>query len=80
VAERIRSEVEAEFKGMQKPLDLTISVGVLCRRFPEDRQMDYKDMIRIADEELYKAKTTGKNKVCIHTPEGSKPETPQQVS
>lgn len=78
VAERIRAEVEAEFKGMQKPLDLTISVGVLCRRFPEDRQMDYKDMIRLADEQLYKAKTTGKNKVCIYVPESAQ-EAPKQA-
>ena len=69
VAERIRQAVDDEFRGLQKPLTLSVSVGVMCRRFPEDRTMDYRDIIRIADEQLYKAKTTGKNKMCLFQPE-----------
>jgi diguanylate cyclase (GGDEF)-like protein len=69
VAERIRQSVDDEFRGLQKPLNLTVSVGVTVRRYPEDREQDYKDVIRIADEQLYKAKTSGKNKVCMHLPE-----------
>ena len=72
MAERIRSAVRDEFRGMQKPLTLTVSIGVATRRFPEDRESDYRDLIRHADEELYKAKTTGKNKVSIYQPEGTK--------
>ena len=69
VAERIRKAVDEEFHGLQKPLNLTISVGVAIRRFPEDRDADYKELIRLADEQLYRAKTTGKNKVCVFIPE-----------
>ena len=69
VAERIRLAVDEEFRGLQKPLNLTVSVGVTSRRFPEDRELDYKDLIRTADEQLYKAKAGGKNKVCIYLPE-----------
>jgi diguanylate cyclase (GGDEF)-like protein len=64
VAERIRKAVYEEFVGMQKPLNLSVSLGVAVRRFPQDRESDYKELIRLADEQLYKAKTTGKNKVC----------------
>ena len=71
VAERIRKAVDDEFRGLQKPLDLSVSVGVMCRRFPEDRQQDYRDVVRIADEQLYKAKTSGKNKVCVFEQEKS---------
>jgi len=69
VAERIRKGVDDEFRGLQKPLNLSISIGVAVRRFPEDRDMDQKELIRLADEQLYKAKTSGKNKVCVYTPE-----------
>ena len=74
VAERIRKAVDGEFSGLQKPLNLTVSVGVVVRRFPDDRTMDHRELIRLADEQLYRAKTTGKNRVCIETPEK-----PQQV-
>ena len=64
VAERIRKAVDEEFRGLQKPLGLTVSVGVAVRRFPEDREMDYQELVRVADVQLYRAKTTGKNRVC----------------
>jgi diguanylate cyclase (GGDEF)-like protein len=69
VAERIRKGVDDEFRGLQKPLNLSVSIGVAVRRFPEDRSMDQKELIRLADEQLYKAKTSGKNKVCVYVPE-----------
>lgn len=65
VAERIRKAVDDEFHGMQKPLNLTISVGVAVRRFPQDREMDHRELLRLTDEQLYRAKATGKNKVCV---------------
>ena len=64
VASRIRKSVDEEFHGLQHPLNLTISVGVAARHFPQDRQMTHQDLIRLADEQLYRAKTTGKNRVC----------------
>jgi len=75
VAERIRKAVDEEFHGLQKPLNLTVSIGVAVRRFPEDKTMDMRELIRLADEQLYRAKTTGKNKVCVYVPEK-----PQEVS
>ena len=75
VAERIRKAVDEEFRGLQKPLNLTVSLGAATRRFPEDRAITYQDLIRHADEQLYQAKATGKNKVCVF-----QPEKPQGVS
>ncbi|MBI3321392.1 MAG: GGDEF domain-containing protein [Candidatus Omnitrophica bacterium] len=72
VAERIRKAIDDEFRGLQKPLDLTISVGVALRRFPEDRDMDYQTLVRLADEQLYRAKAAGKNRVCVLVPEKSR--------
>ncbi|MBI3011370.1 MAG: GGDEF domain-containing protein [Candidatus Omnitrophica bacterium] len=69
VAERIRKSMDDEFHGLQKPLNLTVSVGVAIRRYPEDQAMGYQEFIRLADEQLYRAKTTGKNKVCAMLPE-----------
>ena len=73
VAERVRKAVDEEFRGLQKPLNLTISVGVAVRRFPEDREADYHELVRAADEQLYRAKTSGKNKVCAVPPEKPQP-------
>ncbi|MCK4994254.1 MAG: diguanylate cyclase [Candidatus Omnitrophica bacterium] len=53
VAERIRTMVELY-------LQVTISMGVSS--FPEDAKTE-KDLIKKADDAMYKAKTTGKNKV-----------------
>lgn len=75
VAERIRKAVDDEFRGLQKPLNLTVSVGVAVRRFPEDRELGYQEMVRLSDEQLYRAKTTGKNRVCAALPQQSEPVT-----
>lgn len=72
VAERVRKSVEEEFFEMQKPLGITVSLGAAVRRFPEDRQMDYRELIRLADEQLYRAKTAGKNRTCVLMPAGQK--------
>ena len=74
VAERIRKAVDDEFRELQKPLNLSVSIGVAVRRFPEDRTVDYRELIRLADEQLYRAKTTGKNRVCALRPEKSQEE------
>ena len=75
VAERIRKAMDEEFRGLPKPLSVTVSIGMAVRRFPEDLEMDHREFIRLADEQLYRAKTTGRNKVCVFTPEK-----PQHIS
>lgn len=72
VSERIRKAVEEEFKVLQRPLCITVSIGVVVRRHPEDRGVDARGLIRVADTELYKAKTMGKNRVSVHVPEDTK--------
>jgi diguanylate cyclase (GGDEF)-like protein len=69
VAERIRRSIEEEFRGLKKPLAVTISIGVVVRRPIHDRHMAAQDMVRISDEQLYKAKTSGKNRYCVFEPE-----------
>jgi len=60
VAERIRQSVESKkFKFKDKHYTVTVSIGL--SEFEDDS--DKNDMIRRADEALYRAKTTGKNKV-----------------
>lgn len=65
-AERIRKAIEGEFKHLRKPLAVTVSIGIGVRR-QQDRQTDARELIRIADEQLYRAKTAGKNRWCEAT-------------
>jgi diguanylate cyclase (GGDEF)-like protein len=63
VAERVRCAVEAaaaEF-GSQR-IQVTVSVGVAMVA-PNDR--DVQDVIQRADQALYEAKTSGRNRTCI---------------
>lgn len=61
VAERIRSAVgNSQFFIDKKVLGVTISAGVSC--FPKDAVTE-ENLIKTADERLYSAKKTGKNKV-----------------
>lgn len=73
VAERIRKVVEDAFRDNAKPLNVTVSVGVMVRRYPEDRRMDAETLVRLADEQLYKAKAAGKNRCSLHVPEQTAP-------
>ena len=58
IAERIRSAVEqADSPHVGK---LTVSIGVACRR-PDTQQAD--SVLKQADEQLYKAKHSGRNRV-----------------
>lgn len=61
VAERIRNDVENFHFGLDggEPLRATISVGVAC--FPDFADKD--DLIRAADQALYRAKEAGRNRV-----------------
>ena len=78
VAERIRKEVEEhEFYGSdEKPVvHKTISIGLAL--FPSDDKgggTGKEDVVKKADEALYRAKGEGRNKVCVYA--GSPDESP----
>lgn len=58
-AEKIRNNIEKkEFPGQKGPVHITISIGVAAYRTGEPQ-----DLIRAADEALYRAKHEGRNKV-----------------
>ncbi len=59
VGERIRQAVQnASFPGLES--DVTLSAGVACAR---PSHHDYRDLLRDADEALYRAKQNGRNRV-----------------
>jgi len=60
VAERLRSYVEGVFEKDEKRFKITISIGVSDFR----AGMEKYQLIKEADEALYKAKREGKNRVC----------------
>lgn len=63
LAEKLRKSVEEhEFPGL-KGMKVTVSVGVGC--FPGEGVNDMEDLMKAADDNLYKAKRSGKNKVVI---------------
>jgi len=53
---------EHEFPGL-KGRKVTVSVGVGC--FPGEGVTDIEDLMKAADDNLYKAKRSGKNKVVM---------------
>ena len=66
VGEKIRAAVEAKnFKFGDVTYSTTISLGVA--QYKDEKNKD--ELIEKADKALYSAKKTGKNKVCIYTPE-----------
>lgn len=74
VAERLRQQIaENEVAGDQGPLRITVSIGVSSAR-PEDKGLD--QTLRRADQALYTAKNSGRNRVAVDGPgpvEGSSP-------
>lgn len=65
VAERLRRNVEHEHfysSEQQTPICVTISIGIAFLENPEQDQRE--KFINIADKALYKAKETGRNRVC----------------
>ncbi|MDD5692749.1 MAG: GGDEF domain-containing protein [Candidatus Omnitrophica bacterium] len=62
-AERIRQAVASDvIKVYDEKLKVTVSIGVSA--FPENSGQ-LNDLIELADQALYQAKATGKNKVCF---------------
>lgn len=75
VAERIREAIAAErFQtDTGQPIPVTLSVGVACYRVEESPEIENLDqIIKRADNALYRAKQTGRNRVCFS--EGTEPE------
>jgi diguanylate cyclase (GGDEF)-like protein len=67
IAERIRKMVEnTPFDVGQARLNLTISLGI--SNFPNHHARSKEDLVRMADQALYDAKKTGRNRVCIFNP------------
>jgi two-component system, cell cycle response regulator len=66
VAERVRRDVGSLKTGLDGGLRITVSVGVAgypCRSIATAEQM-----LRAADEALYRAKHEGRNKICLFPP------------
>jgi diguanylate cyclase (GGDEF)-like protein len=62
VAERIRLSVQSlMFSGELLPLTITASLGVAGIKHPECGSID--DLIKLADDALYRAKSSGRNRV-----------------
>ncbi len=67
VADRLREEVEkADIEAYDEKVKLTISMGIAT--FPDDAN-DLKQIIDKADQMLYKAKESGRNKVVVYAAE-----------
>jgi diguanylate cyclase (GGDEF)-like protein len=63
-AERIRQAIESSvIKAYDEELKVTVSIG--ASTFPDDNER-MQDLIEMADQALYLAKETGKNKVCFY--------------
>jgi len=66
VAEKIRKSVEGmrfETGKAARKKKMTVSGGVAQFR----PGMNKEDLVKYADDSLYKAKTSGKNKICVHS-------------
>lgn len=62
VAERIRKDIEThQFKGEKENVKFTISMGVQDSQPSHIKR--FEDLVRYADEKLYKAKNAGRNRV-----------------
>ena len=60
VAQNIRETFELRFA--EREVRVTASLGVSC--FPTDA-LSFSDLVQYADEALYRAKNTGRNRVCV---------------
>jgi diguanylate cyclase (GGDEF)-like protein len=64
LAERLRQKIaQAEFPHGGRLLNITVSIGV-STWLPELRE-NFEELIRRADEALYRAKNQGRNQVCV---------------
>ncbi|WP_246938736.1 GGDEF domain-containing protein [Bacillus pinisoli] len=63
IAERVRKAVEKHTFNVSSSQSITITVSIGVATYP-DTDRDINSLIEQADEYLYKAKRTGRNKVC----------------
>ena len=66
VAERVRTHVEAmefEVEGASAPFRVTVSCGVAA--FPEGHASDWYEVVNLADQALYTAKSRGRNQTAL---------------
>lgn len=79
VAERYRAQVQAHKFGSEKdPLRVTISIGLSHYPSPDIESVD--DLIRLADNALYKAKSNGRNRVEASFHDDRRVESPHRVA
>jgi diguanylate cyclase (GGDEF)-like protein len=76
VAEKIRTTVEAHLfsasaSDKSQTMRVTISLGVAT--FPEDGKSAL-ELVQKADQALFRAKLSGRNKTCVFDPEIDKPD------
>jgi diguanylate cyclase (GGDEF)-like protein len=65
-AERMRKAVEnLEIATNGLNIDVTISIGVTCYQTLTDKK-DKSEIISEADKALYRSKSKGRNKTCVH--------------
>lgn len=62
VAERIRiMTMNSHVKNIEQEIKVTISIGVAT--YPHDNISDSNQLIKLADEAMYMAKNTGRNRI-----------------
>ena len=59
---KVRPDKPIRSSGGRKKLSITVSIGVAE---PEEIGVDPEDVIRAADQALYRAKRDGRNRVCV---------------
>jgi diguanylate cyclase (GGDEF)-like protein len=74
-AERLRKGIESlKLRYNDKPITVTMSFGVAAMN--SAREVDVEGLIKKADEALYEAKNTGRNKCCCYKTQALQPATP----
>lgn len=71
LAERLRQVIAESPIPVSSNLQISITISIGVAVFPEHAQ-NGNELVRAADEALYKAKQTGRNKVCLFKPEPEK--------
>jgi len=65
MAERVRRLVEKTVVARVGGKDLTVTVSIGVSSFPEDTK-NKAELVTLADNALYQAKRSGRNRVCLH--------------
>jgi diguanylate cyclase (GGDEF)-like protein len=65
MAERVRKLMERTVAARVGSQDLTVTLSIGVSSFPEDTK-NLSDLVNMADDALYQAKRSGRNRVCLH--------------